>query len=281
LSSPSTWSYFEPTRYSVRGFTIHPSRCVDFRYVEPTELDAPEYFYGGISEFELIRNELISDQVVQRAIPAILEKSSSIFYKVKGFKELLADKQESQLVTYFTSLENLRSIYGAGIIDSEDEVESISQALTNLAESDMSTLRRLAMVTGLPLSWLVGEAARGLNSTGDGERQVMKNTIESYQSDYLLEPINRIMALHGRGPVEFKDGLLETDTDRMDMQTKAIDNALKLWSMGEDHTAYLEYYDVIQKDDFEVFFETVKETVATPTVEERESIEQLLGLGNG
>lgn len=256
LNSPD---YFKPRAYSVRGFTIHPSRCADFSYVEPVEFDAPEYFYGGISEFELIRNELVSDAVVQRAVPAILEKSSTLFYKVKGFKDLLADKQESTLVKYFESLENLRSIYGAGIVDQQDEIEVHSQALTNLAESDMITLRRLAMVTGLPLSWLVGEAARGLNSTGEGERQVLKQTIESYQSEYLLENINRLMRLHGRGQVEFKDGLLETDLDRATMRSRVIEDALKLWQMGEDYTAYLEEHDVIQKDDFAEFFREAEE----------------------
>jgi len=251
LSSPN---YFKPQAYSVRGFTIHPSRVVDFKYVEPVEMDAPEYFYGGISEFELIRNELVSDQVVQRAVPAILEKSSTLFYKIKGFKELLADKQEKGLLEYLGAIENTRSIYGAGVADQDDVIETHNQALSNLAESDMITLRRLSMVTGLPLSWLVGEAAKGLNSTGEGERQVLKQTIESYQSDYLLANINRLMKLHGRGPVEFKDGLLETDTDRMDMQTKAIDNALKLWQMGEDYGKYLEDHAVIEKDDFAEFF---------------------------
>lgn len=277
LSSPN---YFKPQAYSVRGFTIHPSRVVDFKYVEPVEMDAPECFYGGISEFELIRNELVSDQVVQRAVPAILEKSSTLFYKIKGFKELLADKQEKGLLEYLGAIENTRSIYGAGVIDQDDTIETHTQALSNLAESDMITLRRLSMVTGLPLSWLVGEAAKGLNSTGEGERQVLKQTIESYQSDYLLHNINRLMKLHGRGPVEFKDGLLETDVDRMDMQTKAIDNALKLWQMGEDYGKYLEDHAVIEKDDFAEFFgEDEPEGPEPPAEVDLNSL--LSGGGNG
>lgn len=274
LNSPN---YFKPKAYSVRGFTIHPSRAVDFTYVKPTEFDAPQYFYGGISEFELIRNELVSDQVVQRAVPAILEKCSTLFYKVKGFKELLADKQESTLIAYFEELENLRSIYGAGIVDQEDEIEVVTQALTNLSESDMITLRRLAMVTGLPLSWLVGEAARGLNSTGEGERQVLKQTISSHQSDYLLANINRLMSLHGRGPVKFKDNLLETDKDRMETETKAIDNALKLYSMGEDHVKYLEGHDVITPDSFDEFF---KEEDPEPEIRPEIDLNALLGPSN-
>lgn len=251
LNSPN---YFKPTRYSVRGFTIHPSRAIDFSYYEPVEFDAPQYFYGGISEFELIRNELLSDQIIQRAVPAILEKSSTLFYKIKGFKELLADNQESSLVAYFENLENLRSIYGAGIVDQEDEIQTITQALSNLAESDMITLRRLAMVTGIPLSWLVGEAANGLNSTGDGERQVLKQTIENYQSEYLLDNINKLMKIHGLGAITFKDGLLETDVDVMKMETSAIANAKLLYDMGEDHSEYLNKRNVIEPDNFKDFF---------------------------
>lgn len=250
----SSLDYLQPTSYSVRGFSIHPSRVVDFRYVKPCEMDAPEYAFGGISEFELIRNELVSDAVVQRAVPAMLEKSSTMFYKIQGFKELLADNQEQGLLNYFSSLEDLRSIYGAGIIDQEDSVESVSQSLANLAESDSITLRRLAMVTGLPLTWLVGEAARGLNATGDGERQILMQTIQSLQSEYLLEPINRMMAMFGRGRVWFKDNQGESPTERVAYESEVIKNAVLLWQMGEDYTKYLQDRDVTSVNTFEQMF---------------------------
>ena len=256
LSSPD---YFKPKMYSVRGISIHPSRVVDFKYVEPVEFDAAEYAYGGISEFELIRNELMSDQVIQRAVPAIMEKSSTMFYKVKGFKDLLADKRENELVAYFTSVENLRSIYGAGIIDQEDEIETITQALTNLAESDMITLRRLAMVTGIPLSWLVGEAAKGMNSTGEGEKQVFMQTIENLQSDYLLEPINRLMRLVGKSPVSFKTNQGRSANEKVDFETKVVANARIMWEIGEDYGKYLADNDVVVADDVANFFKYVEE----------------------
>lgn len=274
--------YFKPQAYSVRGFTIHPSRVVDMTYVKPVELDAPEYFFGGISEFELIRNELVSDAVVQRAVPAILEKSSTIFYKIKGFKELLADKQEGALIQYFTELENLRSVYGAGIVDQEDLVETHNQALSNLAESDMITLRRLAMVTGLPLSWLVGEAAKGLNSTGEGERQVLMQTITSLQSDYLLEPINRLMRLHGRGRVEFKENQGEQPTERIAYEKTVVEIAALLWQMGADYEKYLKDHGVTEEDPFDVMFgssEPEPEQLPAPETPEV-TLESLLGSGS-
>ena len=278
LASPN---YYKPQAYSVRGFTIHPSRVVDMTYVQPVEFDAPEYFFGGISEFELIRNELVSDQIVQRAVPAILEKSSTLFYKVDGFKELLADRKSTELVEYFSQLENLRSIYGAGIVDKEDEIETHTQALSNLAESDMITLRRLAMVTGLSLSTLVGEPPKGLNGSGEGDRQVDMQTIKGLQSEYLLDKINRLMTMHGRGRVWFKENQGQSDKDRIAQETEVVKNALILWQMGMDYEKYLEDNGVIENDPWDTVFGAPDEPEPLPDPEQSNmSLEKILG-GSG
>lgn len=275
LNSPD---YLRPTRYTVRGFSIHPSRVVDMSYYRPVELEAPEYQFGGISEFELIRNELVNDQIIQRAVPAILEKSSTRYYKLPGFNDALADHKESDIINFMSALESVRSIYGAGVVDKDTEIETHDQALTNLAESDLITLRRLAMVTGLPLSWLVGEAARGLNSTGEGERQVLMQTITNFQSDYLLSPINRFMALCGRGRVSFKENQGETPGDRIDYETKAINNALVLWQMGEDYGKYLKDKDIVQPDAFEAMFDVDddNEPIEPPADGDQLTLEQIM-----
>ena len=278
LASPN---YYKPQAYSVRGFTIHPSRVVDMTYVQPVEFDAPEYSFGGISEFELIRNELVADQVIQRAVPAILEKSSTLFYKVDGFRELLADRNSTELVEYFSQLANLRSIYGDGIVDKEDEIEVHAQSLSNLAESDMITLRRLAMVTGLSLSTLVGEPPKGLDGSGEGDRQVDMQTIKGLQSEYLLDKINRLMTMHGRGRVWFKENQGQTDKDRIAQETEVVKNAALMWQMGLDYEKYLEKNGVIENEPFDQVFGPRDEPDQLPDPEDSSmSLEQLMG-GDG
>ena len=158
--------YYKPKRYQVRGYEFHWTRVIDLTYFEPVEYEKASYFYGGISLPELIYNQLINDSVIERASASIVEKNSTLFYKIKGFKQNLRNKQEKPMLDYFTKLENARSIYGAGLIDEEDAVESISQSLTNLKDADDISLRRLAMVTGIPLPMLIGENVKGLNSSG-------------------------------------------------------------------------------------------------------------------
>jgi DNA topoisomerase IB len=152
------------------------------------------------------------------------------------------------MINYFQRLEDVRGMFAAGLIDQEDELEIVSQAISNLAEADQITLRRLAMVTSIPLAMLVGENVKGLNSTGDNERQVFQDTIEALQSEYLIDPINELMGKCGMGIVTFRDNQGDTAASRIAYDVQAVAVAEKLTAMGEDARGYLIDKDVIKPD---------------------------------
>ena len=247
--------YNKPLQYLVNGYGIHYSRVVDFTYVEPPEDDATNYNYGGISEFELIYNQLVSDGIVERASANIVEKNSSLFYKIKGFKDAMMRKQDEGMSEYFSLVEDFRSMNGSTLMDADDTVEVHAQNLTNLKDVSELTLRRLAMVTGIPLSMLVGENVKGLNSTGDNERLVFQDTIETAQAEYILEPLQELCTLHGMGTVDFKENQGDSPQARIAYEKQVIDNALLLFQMGEDYGSYLNEHDVVKRESYDRFFE--------------------------
>lgn len=246
--------YQKPLLYNIRDRQFHHSRVIDFRYVEPPEFDLPLYQWGGIPELELIYNQIINDGVVERASASIIEKSSTFFYKIKGFKNALQNKQEADIKTFFSMTEQARSIYGAGLIDAEDDIENIDQKLNNLSETDQISLRRLAMVSGIPFPLFMGESPKGLNATGTIEKQVFNETIETLQQDFYLDPINELLARLGRQPIEFSDSQNITPVEKIEYESKAIVNAKALWEMGQDPDKYLEERGVIEKDNFSTIF---------------------------
>lgn len=250
----SSSRYMKPTTYNARGVTFHHSRVVDFTYVQPAEFDLPTYQWGGVSEFELIRAQIINDGIVERASGAIVEKNSVIWHKIAGFKESVRAGRDDEVVGYYSALESIKSIYGAGIADAEDDIISVAQALTNLDDVDNITLRRLAMVTGIPLSILVGENVQGLNASGDNERDSFQDTIDNLQSDYILAPLNECFGVFGMKPVTFKDNQGASALERIEYDTKAISNARMLWEMGEDYRKYLKDKEVIMHESFDQFF---------------------------
>ena len=246
--------YNLPIRYMVNGHTIHHTRVIDFKYVEPPEDDLTDYNYGGISEFEMIHAQLIADGVVERASANIVEKNSSLFYKIKGFREKLGLKQEATLVEYYRLLEDFRSMHGATVMDDEDTVEVHAQALTNLKDVSELTLRRLAMVTGIPLSFLIGENVKGLNSTGDNERLIFQDMIETIQSEYMLEPLQELFTMHGIGLVCFKENQGDSPQARVAYEKEVIINAKELFNIGEDYGEYLVKHGITKKEAYDDFF---------------------------
>ena len=251
LQSPR---YYLPVEYIVRGQPVHHSRVVDFRYVPPPELEAPLYHYGGISEFELIYEQLVADGVVQRACPQIIDKASTMYYKVVGFKDAMQVGKEGDMVRYFQALEDLRGIFSAGLIDAEDTIEAVQQNISNLADADTITLRRLALVTGIPLTILADESATGLNATGENEMQLYQHLLQNVQDEFLYDPINELGRLLKMGPIWFKDNQGETPGVRIDYETKAIANAMNLAQLGEDYAGYLRDKGVVAQDDFAAVF---------------------------
>ena len=246
--------YNKPLSYMIKGSTIHHSRVIDFCYVEPPESDLSSYKYGGISEFEMIYKQLISDGIVERAGANIVDKNSSLFYKIDGFKQALQSKNDESMLEYFSKVEDFRSMHGATLMDTSDNVEVHAQNLANLGEVSDMALRRLAMVTGIPISFLIGENVKGLNSTGDNERQVFQDMIETVQAEYILEPLQELFDLYGLGVIEFKENQGDSAQSRIEYEAKAIDNALKLFQMGEDHGAYLNEREIVKKEKYDEFF---------------------------
>lgn len=267
--------YLRPLNYIVRGVQIHHSRVVDFRYVQPVELQLPTYRYGGISEFELIRDQLIADGIISRASTTMLEKSASIFYKVDGFRAAVQNKQDSAIINYFTTLERMRSLYGSGIMDKEDEIEPVTQALQNLKETDEIALRRIAMVTGISLIDLVGETPGGLGETGAGELRATRDMVSALQSDYILEPLNELMFKLGMSQLWFNEAQGQTPEQLVKYESMVIDNAIKLESIGEDGIKYLKNKGIVQNDDtVDIFGEMINGEKDTENNQEPQAAEE-------
>jgi hypothetical protein len=240
--------YALPATYIIKGQNVHHSRVIDFTYVRPPEVELPVYQYGGIPEYELIYPQLVNDGVIERAIGAIVDKNSSLFYKVEGLKEAMRSKRDAEIINYFSIIESMRSTMSATVIDKEDEVVVLAQAMANLSDVDNISLRRLALVTGIPIPYLVGEAVQGLNSAGTNERAIFGDMIAQLQSDYIQRPLQQLFDIFSLGKLVFENTQGITQAEIMQNETIAIDNAIKLQSLGEDHGAYLVEKGIITEE---------------------------------
>lgn len=246
--------YYKPRTYMIRGESFHYTRIIDFTYFMPTEDERPSYKFAGIPEPEMIYEQLMNDAIVQRASGSIIDKITTIFYKLKGFKESLEKKQSENTVKFFSILESIRSIFGAGLIDAEDDIQVITQTLTGMKDLDESSLRRLAMVTGIPVPFIMGENVRGLNSSGDTEREVYNSNIANYRENYVLPHLKRLFYMLGMGQIEVNEATNLSAVEQVNYEGKVIDNALKLANIGADFDKYLAEKGIVENDPYAKLF---------------------------
>jgi phage-related protein (TIGR01555 family) len=238
--------YNKPNYYQVNGNSIHHSRVIDFMYVEPINREKASYAYGGISEFELIYEQIINDGIVQKSGASVLDRSSTPIYKIKDFKQSIIANKEKDVLQFYTALENARNNLGAIILDKEDDAEVLTQSLTGLADTDRVTLRRLAMVTGIPLSIWIGESSQGLNNTGKSELSSFYSMIKQLQDGYIKTPLDELCEKLLIGGIEFKSPDEVTRQEKAMLESTILDNANKLFNLGIEFNSYL------KKNGFEV-----------------------------
>lgn len=244
LNSPN---YKKPNFYKVNGHLFHHSRVIDFIYVRPPRQFESEYNYGGVSEWEILHQQIIADEVVQRACPRIIDINSTLYHQVKGFRDAVQAGLDDSLVEYHTAVASIRGIWGDGIVDAEDSITAINQNLSNLSDVDQITIRRLAMASGIPITELMGESASGLNATGKTEANMKLKMISNFQHEFLIDPINELMKKLGQPEIEFKDNQNDDPKAKADTEKVVIDSAKVLFDMGEDANSYLAEHDVVKK----------------------------------
>ena len=107
------------------------------------------------------------------------------------------------------------------------------------------SLRRLAMVTRIPLPMLVGEAVQGLNSSGNVEIMAFDDMIKQIQHRFLYAPMRKLFDAIGVGKFDFKLNFRDNTTEILQQEQQILQNALLMQDFGMDMdqiSKYLEKY---------------------------------------
>lgn len=258
--SPRVTNVYAPgiVSFSLLGVSVNESFCAPFIGVPTVHRLAPSYKYYGMSVYQSVWSALVNDQVIMTAAANITYRSSIRHYKLKGLQQQVLAKREDQALARASLLDESVGIFGSAVMDSEDEMQVLTQTLTGLAEIDRRSAERLAAATGIPATLLLGKSPDGQNSTGKSDENNMIAYIIDYQAK-MLPPIQRIFAalisfagIKGDWKISFKNPAIIEIQDKPDHDKKIIENAQQLQTMGlpEDITRrYMLENGIITQDE--------------------------------
>lgn len=205
---PLSPEFYTPQMYQVVGMSVHPTWFNAFSGLPVSQTLKPQYKYMGMSLIENAYTSIVNDELMNKAIPNIVYRSSVVNYKITGMKEALKTGDEGTLLKYVSDTENMKTILNATICDGDDAVEVISRELSGLEGLDQRSAYRLSAAFGIAATVLWGKSPDGMNATGNADWENFYNFVEVWQKRWFnnLRWFYKILiaCVTGRDDVDFE-----------------------------------------------------------------------------
>lgn len=199
---PTHPNYGEPEFFTVTNNgqlqTFHESRCLIFtgEYYPQDELAITTNYekYWGLSILQSL-HEIFEDYgLALQALFRSLLKANIDVLKIKNLMQLLSSKDgQKQLDARSQIFDLAKSVSTTLLLDNDESFESVSQALTGVAEVFGKLQETLAGMTGTPSTILFGTGAKGLQADGSGEMRIYYDKIKSDQEEDMLNPLEKLI----------------------------------------------------------------------------------------
>lgn len=188
-------------------FDIHATRVIRF---EGTPVDVIErQRLGGWSHsvlqapYEEIKRFM---QTFQSASHLMTDASQGV-YKIKSLMQKLATKDGRDLLyARMQVMDMARSVARSLLVDADGEdFARIQTSFQSIPEMLDRFMQMLSMVTGIPVTLLMGRSAAGMNATGDSDFRAFYDEVAAKQRNELtpkLERLYKLITLAKTGPTE-------------------------------------------------------------------------------
>lgn len=177
------------------GQPIHMSRLVTLQgeYV-PIRLYQSNNWWGK-SVLQDLYQLLLSVATVERVIADLSKKATFDVIKYDGLKKVVSDPQGMvNLQQKMTAINYFQSTFRSTVIDANDDYVHFENTFKGYTEALGHYMGRIAGRSGIPITKLLGEQPKGLNSAGnaDNDEKNFSSTIEIYQTNKVKPVLDNV-----------------------------------------------------------------------------------------
>ena len=178
---------------------VHESRCLVFKgdYYPPDHLTRTSTSYSKFWGISVLTPLYKIFEKYGISILALFETFTKLNVDVLTLKNLMAllktKDGENLLKKRIEALDYAKSITNTIVLDSDEQYQTISQQLNNVADTFSKLEQTLSAQTGIASTIFFGTSAKGLNSTGDNEVRIYYDKISAMQKEELTQPLKKII----------------------------------------------------------------------------------------
>lgn len=178
---------------------IHASRVLRFDGV-PNDMRTSIYDRDwGLSVLIPALQASTQDAATAAALGHLVQETSTTTLKIAGLKDQVADfgledsgDSRPSIKEMITSFNRMKSVFGTNVIDADDEMQRIDVRWGQLASILDHVYKRMAAISGIPATRLMGQSPVGMNATGESDMVNWAMTVRAMQHSILPEPLQTL-----------------------------------------------------------------------------------------
>jgi phage-related protein (TIGR01555 family) len=187
--------YFEIRNTGGANVRLHPSRVIEF-VGQPAPEGAMhqmvDWFWGD-PIMQSIGEAVKNADLAQSGFAALIDEAKLDILKIPNMMANIGTAEyESRLLARLAAAAQGKSTWRALMIDGDEEWDQKQITWTGIPAVMDSFLLIVAGAADIPMTRLLGQSPKGLQSTGDGEERDYQSMITARQDELLIPALNRI-----------------------------------------------------------------------------------------
>lgn len=180
---------------STKQTRIHPSRVIAFvgqKAPEGSLLTAADWFWGD-PLYQSIEQAVKNADLAQDGFAALIDEAKIDIIKIPDMMANVGTEEyENRLLARLGAAARGKSTWRALMLDGLEEWEQRQVTWAGMPDIITSYLQIVAGAADIPVTRLLGQSPKGLQSTGDGEERDYHAMIAARQDELLAPALDRI-----------------------------------------------------------------------------------------
>lgn len=173
---------------------IHPSRVIAFVGQQAPEGSSMQTdLFWGDSIYQSLQTAVQNADLAQDGFAGLIAEAKIDVLKIPGLmKNIGTSEYEAKLLGRLQTAARGKSTWRALVIDGDEEWSQKEISWTGIPDVITTYLQMVSGAADIPITRLLGQSPKGLQSTGDGEAQDYQDMIEARQDESLTPALDRL-----------------------------------------------------------------------------------------
>ena len=146
----------------------------------------------GDSELRKCMDDVMDMVAAKDGIAELMQEANIDIIKREGLSDELASDQDDMIIKRYQIFSLMKSIANLGLLDGNESMERMTLNLSGVAPIIQQFMIWICGAADVPVTRFFGQAASGLNATGEGDERNYFNKIRSSQLTQLDPGMRRI-----------------------------------------------------------------------------------------